>query len=242
MTPRALALRAAAAGAALVVLAGCGGGGDEGGSGNDGFSPSPVAAAPVDAAAAAPTDALYGAPSAPDDVVASLPGYDEMGSPKDVFVPIVSEESGTKAPDAAPDTATGPAEPASPNSVPPPVTPTNPGAPGTTPAPGTTTAPTGTQPQAPSSPRGVAPLEGYEADFDIGGEPVVARMGDSIPPETQQFTVMTIGRSAVVLKLNGGLLPDGSDTITLKLGQSITLVNQTTKTTYKLRLLEVRKT
>lgn len=242
MTRRALALRAAIAGAALVTLAGCGGGGDGGGSADDGFTPGPVAAAPVDAAAAAPTDALYGSPPAPDDVVASLPGYDEMGSPRDVFVPIVSDETGTQAPDAAPSTGSGPSEPASPNSVPPPVTPVNPGAPGVTPAPGATTAPTGTQPAAPSAPRDVAPLEGFEADFDIGGEPVVARMGDSIPPETQQFTVATIGRSAVVLKLNGGLLPDGSDTITLKLGQSVTLVNQTTKTTYKLRLLEVRKT
>lgn len=235
MTRRAIAVRAALAGAALITLAGCGGGGDEP-TDNGPMATPVVAAAPVDAAAAAPTDQLYGTPNAPtrDDLVASLPGYDEMGSPQDVFVPIVSEGVEEPATDAAP---TGDsAEPASPNSVPPPVTPTNPGVadpstPATT-APGTTTAP---------APGAVTPLEGYEADFDIGGEPIVARMGDSIPPSTQQFTVQTIGATQVVLKLNGGLLPDGSDTITLKVGASITLVNQTTKTTYKLRLLEVRK-
>ena len=84
-------------------------------------------------------------------------------------------------------------------------------------------------------------MQEYEADFDIGGEPVVARVGDAIPPETQQFTVDRISLGSVVLKLNGGLLPDGSDTVTLKEGASLTLVNQTSRVTYKLRLLEIRK-
>lgn len=250
MTSRTTILRAAAACAAVLAIAGCGGGGDD-----SADAPPPVEAAvapPTPAAAAAPTDALYGSPDAPrqDDLVASLPGYDQMGSPRDAFVPIVNDDSGSSgnAPDmgAAPSGSGSPSEPQSPSSSPnpTPVAPVTP--PSYQPVPGVTPNPGGvpTTPAAAPAPGPATqapPLQGYEADFDIGGEPVVARPGDAIPPETQQFTIDKITVGAVVLKLNGGLLPDGSDTITLKEGQSITLGNQTSNVTYKLRLLEIRK-
>ena len=80
-----------------------------------------------------------------------------------------------------------------------------------------------------------------EADFDIGGEPIVARVNDAIPPGTQQFTVQAITAKAVTLRINGGLLPSGGDTVNLAPGQTITITNQTAGTTYNVRLLGIKK-
>lgn len=102
-----------------------------------------------------------------------------------------------------------------------PVTPTSPTTPGTP-----TTAPT----TAPSA---------LQADFDLAGEPVIARVGDSIPPDTQQFTVKSITAKAVVLTLNTGLLPDGKDTLTVKLGEAFTLRNTSTDQGYSIRLVKI---
>ncbi len=44
----------------------------------------------------------------------------------------------------------------------------------------------------------------------------------------------------VELELSGGLLPDGTDTVTLKEGESITLYNATAKRSYKIKLVDVR--
>jgi hypothetical protein len=101
---------------------------------------------------------------------------------------------------------------------------------------------TGTTPTAPTAPGPAEPIQSpvaLQADFDISGEPVEAREGDAIPPETQQFTVKTISAGEVVLQLNGGLLPDGSDTITLKEGKSITLFNATAGHNYRIKLVDV---
>ena len=68
----------------------------------------------------------------------------------------------------------------------------------------------------------------------------MAREGDSIPPETQQFLVKTVLASEVVLELSGGLLPDGTDTVTLKEGEAITLYNATAKRSYRIKLVDVR--
>jgi len=108
-----------------------------------------------------------------------------------------------------------------------------PGLDGTTPATPTTPGPDPGAPPA-QSPRAL------EADFDISGEPVVAREGDAIPPDTQQFEVQSILVDRVVLKLVGGLLPDGTDSVTLAEGESITLYNTTAQRGYKLKLVDIR--
>ena len=68
----------------------------------------------------------------------------------------------------------------------------------------------------------------------------MATEGDAIPPETQQFEVESILVDRVVLKLVGGLLPDGTDSVTLLEGESITLYNATARRSYKLKLVDVR--
>ena len=110
--------------------------------------------------------------------------------------------------------------------------------------PPTTTAPTSTTPTTTdTTPTTTAAPEinPLQADFDVDGEPILAREGDSIPPDTQQFLVKTIARSGVTLVLNGGLLPNGSDTLKLGIGQSIILRNQTAGESYRIRLAGIAK-
>ncbi|MFN8122912.1 MAG: hypothetical protein U0237_10845 [Thermoleophilia bacterium] len=214
----------AAALAAAILLAGCGGGGGGGADAGAATTATPVTPAAA-GVSAIPTDSLFGTPDAASDsaVVGSLSGYEEFGTPRDAFDQLVSEDAGGGTVSSEP--VTGAPVPTSTA----PVVPTAPVTPVTT-AP-TTTTPTTTAPA----------VSVMEADFDIGGEPVVAQEGDAIPPGTQQFTVEKISSSAVTLKLNGGLLPSGADTVTLSKGESISLYNQTTSTLYKIRLMEIRK-
>lgn len=222
----------AAAAASAIILAGCSGGG--GGGSAQGDTPPPDTSLPV-ASGAGPEQsaslaiASLGTPGSVDASEAGqkLSGYDSFGTPHDAFKQQVDD---AVASGSEPDTAAAiPAD-----------TPINsdplvavPPAAGT----GTSTTP-GT-----SDPGAGAPVQNpraLEADFDISGEPVVAREGDSIPPETQQFLVKTVLASEVVLELSGGLLPDGTDTVTLKEGESITLYNATAKRSYRIKLVDVR--
>lgn len=239
MNPRRSARLAAALAALAIVAAGCGGGG--GGSSDADAGAAATVTPPATGVAATPTDSLFGSPEAVDtaDAAESLDGYEQFGTPRDAFVQLVRDDSGGGA-ESEPSTGNLPSSTPAPTpvttdplvAVPPgpttPVTPTTPTTPTTTPT-------------TPGAPTTAPPVEGFEADFDIGGEPVVARLGDAVPPETQQFTVKAITAGSVVLELNGGLLPDGSDTVTLKEGESITLVNQTSRKTYRLRLLDIRR-
>lgn len=221
----------AAAVAAAALLAGCGGGG---GSDDQGDVPPPDASLPI-AAGVGPAEgasqaiAALGAPGAVDPAGAgrTLAGYDRFGTPHDAFEQQVDVNAGSS--DGS--TADAPAIPAD--------TPINgdpivavPEVPVT--GPGITT----------PDPSAGAPVQNplaLEADFDISGEPVVAREGDAIPPDTQQFIVQTIGATSVTLELIGGLLPDGSDTVTLDEGESITLYNATAKRGYRIKLVDVRR-
>lgn len=245
MTPRRSAALVAALSLTALTLAGCGGGGD--GAADSSTTSTPAAATPAaTGVSAVPTSSLFGAPGAVDEAHAagSLNGYDQFGTPKDAFVQVVRDggaggsasgeastgTSGTSGTTTTPTTTTAP-------------TTTSPlvGVPGGTGTTGTvpivttptTTAPTTTTPTTTT-------VAAYEADFDIEGEPVVAKVGDAVPPDTQQFTVKSITASAVTLTLNGGLLPNGTDHVTLKEGGTLTLVNQTAGTTYTLKLLDIR--
>ncbi|MEW6583866.1 MAG: hypothetical protein AB1416_14010, partial [Actinomycetota bacterium] len=221
--------------AAAAALAGCGGGGggDTGASGDPTassgavFTPQGVSA---DQAAAQAAAAL-GSPGSVDParVGETLAGHDDFSTPRDVFEAQVSDTTGSGTSNGAEDPAAGggTAIPVvSPTTTIPPSVSVG-GAGTTTTGGGTTTTGGAPAPAAPSTP--VTSVKTLEADFDISGEPVVAREGDAIPPDTQQFTVKTIGASSVVLQLNAGLLPDGSDTVTLDEGESLTLYNQTAR-------------
>jgi hypothetical protein len=174
--------------------------------------------------------AALGAPGAvdPSEVGGTLDGYDSFGSPHNAFDQQVDPNAGSDAGSTA-DAPTIPAD--TPINGDPIVAVPDPAAGGTT------------DPVAPDPGAG-APIQNplsLEADFDVSGEPVVAREGDAIPPDTQQFVVKTVSATSVVLELSGGLLPDGSSTVTLDEGESITLYNATAKRSYRIKLVDVRR-
>ncbi|MCU0307344.1 MAG: hypothetical protein MUE51_06145 [Thermoleophilia bacterium] len=270
MIPRSNRLAAAAAALLLGgvgLVGGCGGGGGGESTAADTTAGQPVVAGAPGAAPGAPAGAALGqavvALGAPQEVSdrsqsAALTGLDRFGTPKDVFHQQVREAEDGGAAASASEGSTGtPATAGGGTAAPPPggtpidaapvvavpgtpATAVTPAAtPGTPAAPGTPSAPADpTTSPAPSTP--VTTPNALEADFDISGEPVVAREGDAIPPDTQQFTVKTIGAKSVVLQLAAGLLPDGTDTVTLEEGESITLYNQTARQSYKVKLVDVR--
>jgi hypothetical protein len=214
--------------ATALLLAGCGGGGG-GGADAQGDVPPPDASLPIAAGvgsdqSASLAIAALGAPGSvdPAGLGRTLDGYDSFGAPHDAFIQQVDDRagSGSEADSGVPLPADTPINGDPLVAVPGDVTP----------------------PPAPDPSAG-APVQNpraLEADFDISGEPVVAREGDAIPPDTQQFIVETIGATEVTLTLSGGLLPDGSDTVTLSEGESITLYNATAKRSYKIKLVDVR--
>lgn len=253
-------------GAALAALAlsaaGCGMTGGGGGGGDSAASDAPVAAVPPaqgvaagDSSGQAVASLGAAAAQAPDSGAGTLESYEAFGTPRDSFDQQVSDESGggggvgeatTGGGSASGSGSSGAVVPDVPtveqtplvavpagSSIPDPVAPATTG--------GVTTGTTGTEPST-GTPEGTpaTPERSMEADFDVSGEPVVAHEGDAIPPDTQQFTVETIGASEVLLKLNGGLLPDGTDTVTLSEGEKVTLYNSTAKKTYQLKLVDIR--
>jgi hypothetical protein len=225
---------AAAVAATAILLAGCGGGG------GSVQSDLPSADSSIPVASGVGTDqsaslaiAALGSPGTVDQsgLAHTLAGYDSFGTPHDSFAQQVKDAAGSGS-----EPGTGVTVPAD--------TPIN-----TDPliaVPGDVSgggAPGGGTPGGTADPGAGAPVQNpraLEADFDISGEPVVAPGGDAIPPDTQQFIVDTIGANRVTLKLSGGLLPDGSDTVTLDEGESITLYNATAKRSYRIKLVDVR--
>jgi hypothetical protein len=240
-TTRMRPLVPALAAIALVVTglaAGCGGGGD---SGQEASAPvpDPAFAAPVAPTGLTAADAIaaLGSLAAPDQatLLASVGRYDRFGAIRDPFKPVVvaapAVAPGMTPVTGVPGTGTG-------GVVVPPVTglPLIPGAvPGTggaTPGGGTSTGGT-TAPIASPNP--------LEADLDVSGEPLVVREGDAIPPDSQEFRVELLTSKAMTLKLTAGILPDGSDTFTLKVGKRVTLYDQGERRTYRLRLNAIRR-
>ena len=69
----------------------------------------------------------------------------------------------------------------------------------------------------------------------------MVREGDAIPPDSQEFRVERLSSKAMTLKLTAGILPDGSDTFTLRVGRRVTLYDQGERRTYRLRLNAVRR-
>lgn len=235
MTRRRHLTTAAAAVAAAALLAGCGGGG--GGDAAEGDAPPPEASLPVASGvgaeeSAAQAIAALGQPGSvdPSGLGGTLAGYDSFGTPHDAFEQQVRQDAGSSS-----DTTDAPTIPAdTPINGDPLVAVPAPPAPGAggTPDPGN------------ADPGAGAPIQdpvALEADFDVSGEPLVAVEGDAIPPETQQFVVQTISATSVTLQLSGGLLPDGSDTVILDEGESITLYNATARRAYKIKLVDVRR-
>ena len=259
MTRRRAAIAAALAVATLSV-AGCGLGGGGGGGGAAAGGEDPVAAVPPAQGVAAGDSsglavASLGAEGAdaPGEGAGTLDSYEAFGTPKDHFEQQVSEGAGDGGVGEAASGGGGSADPGAvvPDvpQVPDPAPRVSvPGTGEPVPLPGGTGASGGVTTggattggaEGASGEVPATPERAMEADFDVSGEPVVAREGDAIPPDTQQFVVERVGATEVLLKLNGGLLPDGTDSVTLEEGESVTLYNATAKRSYRIKLVDLR--
>ncbi len=199
----------------------------------------------------------------------TLSGYDAFGAPRDVFEPGVREPTRPSAADSERNTASGrtagdgatpsaaltvPQVPAIPTPNPTP-TPTPAPTPAPVPAPVVTTpaapvpAPgpereasgwTRTDPAIIPAPGTRAGRQLLRADIEIDGVAVTAREGDAVPPDTQRFTVMSLTRTEVVLRLDGALLPDGTDVLTLALGEEVALQDPVSGATGTVTLVGIR--
>ncbi len=240
MSRRAGIALAAAATAVALALAGCGGGGGGGDTADTGGGAPPGQADIPPAQGAAPEESAslavgsLGEPPAvaPAERGQTLSGFDEFGTPQDAFRQQVRDNDPASASGSEPDDGEGAPPPPSVSGDPLVSVPTDP-------LPVGTPGPSGTPTPDPGAPPVRSPRT-LEADFDISGEPVVAREGDAIPPDTQQFAVQRVLVDRVVLKLVGGLLPDGTDSVTLEEGESVTLYNATARRSYKLKLVDIR--
>lgn len=175
-----------------------------------------------------PTSQLYGvttatAPTAPAGTLVNLTTF---GQPRDAFVQIVggSTTSGSSVSFGATPTATT-------------TTPISLGSGATSAVPSGGGSSVATTPTTPISSSTTG--QTLAAEFDINAEPVVAYLHDAIPPETQQFTVDSITSTQVVLGLNGALLANGASTVTIKVGQTLTMEDQTAGSTTVIHLLSV---
>ena len=188
----------------------------------------PQATTPAPAVSAIPTAQLYGSATAtgPSQTSGTLSSLSAFGKPRDGFVQIVSNAS-----------------PANSNSLSFGTSPTTtaPISLGSGPTTAVSSGGTGTPATVPSSPGTTTalPLQTLAAEFDVDGVPVVALVGDAIPPDTQQFTVRSITTSQVVLALNGALMANGAASVTIKVGKSLTLENQTAHRSVVVHLLSV---
>jgi hypothetical protein len=250
---------AAALAVATLSVAGCGLGGGGGEDGAAAGGEDPVAAVPPaqgvaagDSSGQAVASLGAAAADAPGEGAGSLDSYEAFGTPKDHFEQQVTDGAGdgggaseaTSGGGTADPGAVVPDVPQVPDPAPlvsVPVTnepvPLPGGTPGGTVPPGGVTTGGG---EAGSGEVPASPARAMEADFDVSGEPVVAREGDAIPPDTQQFVIERIGAKEVLLELSGGLLPDGTDSVTLKEGESVTLYNATAKRSYRIKLVDLR--
>ncbi|MEQ9093573.1 MAG: hypothetical protein RLN63_05665, partial [Miltoncostaeaceae bacterium] len=133
----------------------------------------------------------------------------------------------------APPTPTVPTVPATPSA---PAAPT-PAAPA--PTPGGTSGWTGRIPGVLPAPGTDAGRLALTASIDMGGEVIEATRGDAVPPDTQRFTVVGITATTVILRLSAGLLPDGTDIVTLELGERVELVDSVTGRPQRITLVGI---
>ena len=241
MRPR---LRHGAALALLgLALAGCGGGG--GGESAEALPPAGAALPPAVGASpeqsAVQALAALGSPAAvtaaeADETLARL---DTFGLPQDLFDAKIEPA----AEPVVPTVPTAPAASAVPTVPVVPSVPTVPTVP-TTPVVGPTTTTPATGTAEAGTPAGSSALVKEDRDIvasvSISGEAVIARVGDAVPPDSQEIVVAAIEADRVVLRLVRGLLPDGGDRVTLSVGRSMTLTDGLLGRTYTVKLLEVR--
>lgn len=251
---------AAAAAAVAALLAGCGGGGDADSADATAATATPALPTASGASAAAGAGealAALGSTDAvdPDDAASTLGAYESFGLPHDLFRPQVTPAEPPAADQATAATATAPLAPGGAAVVPVPLVPGT--APATVPLTGAVapTAPPAAIPPAATTPApaaapapdtspsagGEGAQSGLTAYLQLRDVPVTAQQGDTIPPDRQELVVSRVAADGVTLTLVRGLLPNGSDTLELAIGETAKLIDTQNGQGYTIKLTDVRE-
>jgi len=119
----------------------------------------------------------------------------------------------------------------------------NPSGGSTTPSSPTTSAPspspTGTTPTPSPTPTAPKTAKEATASMKVDGAPVIAKAGTQIPSTSPLFTVSAIQADKVVLKLNEGKFPGGTNTVDIAGGASVTLSNPSTNKTIVIEVVSI---
>jgi hypothetical protein len=157
-------------------------------------------------------------------------------TPRDPFVPLVSESAPASAPSSAPASAPASAPSSAPASAPAihitPVTAPGASAP-TQPAPGVS-APTQPDP-APVKPGPVGSAEPTAAVIWTNGKRHIVGVGQTFVVGDATFKLAAVGDKSMRLQVTGGSFADGKRTITVPEGREVTLENEATGVHYTLR-------
>ena len=115
-----------------------------------------------------------------------------------------------------------------------PTTPTTP-----EPTPTTPTTPTPTTPTTPTTPPtgGTDEPAPTRVKVMVNGKTSVLDVGDSFPEKDPAFKIVSIGAGSVEIGLVDGSFSTGGDTITVKVGEPVTLISQPDGARYTIRLI-----
>jgi hypothetical protein len=112
-------------------------------------------------------------------------------------------------------------------------------APPTTPSPTATPAPTTPAPTTPppTDPGNGGTTEPIQVKISVNGRVSVVDVGDTFPENDPAFEIISIGSDSIEIGLVSGSFSNGADTLTVKLGEPVTLISQPDGARYTIKLL-----
>jgi hypothetical protein len=103
----------------------------------------------------------------------------------------------------------------------------------------TSTKPKASKPAAPTAP-GVTAVKPTSAEISVNGNTETVAVGANFPASNPTFVLVSLTKSSAKVGIAGGSIEGGKQTVTLKKGVALTLMNTADGTRYVLRLVSVK--
>jgi hypothetical protein len=103
----------------------------------------------------------------------------------------------------------------------------------------TSTKPKASKPAVPTTP-GVTAAKPTSAELSVNGSTETVAVGAKFPASNPTFVLVSLTKSSAKVGIAGGSIEGGKQTVTLKKGVSLTLMNTADGTRYVLRLVSVK--
>jgi hypothetical protein len=104
---------------------------------------------------------------------------------------------------------------------------------------GTSTKPKASKPTTPATP-GVTAAKPTSAEISVNGNTESVAVGGNFPASNPTFVLVSLTRTSAKVGIAGGSIEGGKQTVTLKKGVSLTLMNTADGTRYVLRLVSAK--